>query len=63
VRASHGLAGVMQRFRRGFDPSSRHGFLVISRFDFCQQILSADFSGQQICFCQQIHILSADFSS
>jgi hypothetical protein len=36
-------------FRRGFDTSSRHGFLVVSRFDFCQQILSADFSRQQIC--------------
>jgi hypothetical protein len=53
-------------FRRGFDASSWHGFLVISRFDFCQQILSADFPCQQISlvrrfvFCQQI--LSADFS-
>jgi hypothetical protein len=26
-------------FRRGFDASSRHGFLIVSRFDFCQQIL------------------------
>ena len=54
------------------DPSSRQGFFIVSRFDFCPQILSADFYHQQICllsadsvssfsFCQQI--LSADFLS
>ncbi len=41
-------------FRGGFDALSWHGFSVVSRFDFCQQILSADFSCRQICF------LSAD---
>jgi hypothetical protein len=41
-------------FRRSFEPPSRHGFFVVSRFVFCQQILSAEFYRQQIC------ILSAD---
>jgi hypothetical protein len=36
------------------DPSRRQGFFIVSRFVFCQQILSADFPRQQICF------LSAD---
>jgi hypothetical protein len=50
-------------FRRGLLPSSRHGFSVVSRFGFCQQILSADFSRQQIRFFvsrfrQQISLIS-----
>ena len=36
------------------DLSSRQGFFIVSRFVFCQQILSADFYRQQIC------LLSAD---
>jgi hypothetical protein len=43
-------------FRKGFDASSRHGFLVVGRF--CQQI---SIVVSRFVFCQQI--LSADFSS
>jgi hypothetical protein len=62
VRASHGLAGVMQSFRRRFDALSQHGLLVVSRFDFCQQILSANFSPSVDMFlvsrfCQQIFLV------
>ena len=41
-------------FSSDVDPSRRQGFFIVSRFVFCQQILSADFPRQQMC------LLSAD---
>ena len=41
-------------FSQRVDLSSQQGFFIVSRFVFCQQILSADFYRQQIC------LLSAD---
>jgi hypothetical protein len=57
VRASHGLAGMMQSFWKRLTSDKLARFFVVSRFGFCQQDLSADFSHQQIRFW------SADFSS
>jgi hypothetical protein len=86
VRASHGLAGMMQSFKkrissvepallfccqqiRFLSADSVRGFLssadslfvsrfrlqiyLLSRFTFCQQILSADFYGQQFWFLSE----------
>ena len=44
-------------FRRSLESPSRHGFFVVSRFVFCQQISLVS----RFAFCQQI--LSADFYS
>ena len=65
VRASHGLAGVMQSFSKKFRIVKPARFFVVSRFVFCQQILSAEFYCQQIFFvsrfCQQNSIVSRFF--
>ena len=51
------------------DPSSRQGFFIVSRFNFCQQIfiISRFVFCQQIpladFWCQQLFFLSADFLS
>jgi hypothetical protein len=64
--ASPGLAGVTKHKFLELELSHQAGKIFsssadsVSRFDFCQQILSTDFYHQQFWFCQQISLLSAD---
>ena len=51
---ARGWLASYEVFSYRVDLSSQQGFFIVSRFVFCQQILSADFYRQQIC------LLSAD---
>ena len=51
---ARGWLACYEVFSYRVDLSSQQGFFIVSRFVFCQQILSADFYRQQIC------LLSAD---